>query len=73
MAAQLCKTRRLVLPLLLATVTAKSTYWREVEAKKRRPAAAAYCPKRCFRTQARRDEKRAWLLYTYPSPPHNKR
>ena len=59
MAAQLYKMRRLLLPLLLASTTAaKSTYWKEVEAKKRRPAAAAYCPKRCFKTEASGDEKR---------------
>ena len=35
MAAQLYKMRRLLLPLLLASTTAaKSTYWKEVEAKK---------------------------------------
>ena len=28
------------------------------EAKKKRPAAAAYCPKRCFKTEASGDEKR---------------
>ena len=50
---------RLTLPLLLATAAAaKSTYWREVDAKKRRPTAAAYCPKRCFKTEASGDEKR---------------
>ncbi len=44
---------RITLPLLLATATAaKSTYWREVDAKKMRPTAAAYCPKRCFKTEA---------------------
>ena len=59
MAAQLYKMRRLLLPLLLASTTAaKSTYWKEVEAKKRRPAAAAYCPKRCFTTEASGDERR---------------
>ena len=59
MAAPLYKMRRLLLPLLLASTTAaKSTYWKEVEAKKRRPAAAAYCPKRCFTTEASGDEKR---------------
>lgn len=48
-----------MLPLLLASTTAaKSTYWKEVEAKKRRPAAAAYCPKRCFTTEASGDERR---------------
>ena len=53
------KIMRLLLPLLLATATAaKSNYWREVDAKKRRPTAAAYCPKRCFKTEASGDEKR---------------